>query len=592
MRVKKRQTTVWAWTCAVAIATAGQPLHADTDVLEFRLTPGSECVQPGQTVTVELHQRDLDQLVRGFQAFVRFDSTRMTLDSGTYTASPYGLPVIDPIAAVGDDIDMAAGIDDFAGQSPTTDDALLVTLTFTAGSTDGLTTLTFRPHDPPTRFSDETGLPVTPTLIDAPPIVIDGTPPVITCPADVTVECGESTDPAQTGEATATDNLDTTPIISFTDSVTPGPCPQASVITRTWTATDCAGNVDTCDQTITVQDSTPPVVTCPISDITVNADAGGCDAIVTYPLATATDNCDPVPTVACTPPSGSAFAAGTTTVTCTATDACGNEATCGFDVTVEPVNDVTVTVELAGVDADDWPAPPLARCIRFTARDAAGTCADPVDTSVAFFDLGGDRAVGTASFEVECGDWDTLCAKDEQHTLNNLQPLVIVGTHYELVDPTAAPLDLVPGDTDNDSDVDIHDITWLMYQWGLSSGPAAPGGCPWDGTRDADFNNDDLFDSTDYGLLSQHWHERVTCACAVTAGGNARPARPQVAVSTATLPPNVARAVDYNNDGRVDYKDVARFEADNGLPDSLSARLRKATVTRNDIGIAARKQRR
>ena len=43
-------------------------------------------------------------------------------------------------------------------------------------------------------------------------------------------------------------------------------------------------------QTITLIDTTPPVITCP-SDIVVNNDPGVCGATVNYPIPTATDNC-------------------------------------------------------------------------------------------------------------------------------------------------------------------------------------------------------------------------------------------------------------------------------------------------------------
>ncbi len=50
----------------------------------------------------------------------------------------------------------------------------------------------------------------------------------------------------------------------------------------------------------------------------------GTGTIVTYTNPTATDNEDPNPVVTCTPASGSKFAVGTTTVSCTARDANGN----------------------------------------------------------------------------------------------------------------------------------------------------------------------------------------------------------------------------------------------------------------------------
>ncbi len=55
--------------------------------------------------------------------------------------------------------------------------------------------------------------------------------------------------------------------------------------------------------------------------------------MVTY-TSTATDLVDGPLTPTCTPPSGSLFPVGTTTVTCTATDSEGNPATGSFTVTV------------------------------------------------------------------------------------------------------------------------------------------------------------------------------------------------------------------------------------------------------------------
>ena len=56
-----------------------------------------------------------------------------------------------------------------------------------------------------------------------------------------------------------------------------GPCPQASTIERTWSATDDCGNTATCLQIIDVADDTPPVITCPADvnlDCTDSTDPG------------------------------------------------------------------------------------------------------------------------------------------------------------------------------------------------------------------------------------------------------------------------------------------------------------------------------
>ena len=153
-------------------------------------------------------------------------------------------------------------------------------------------------------------------------ITVDATPPVITCPADVTVECDESTDPVNTGTATATD-CDPAPSITYSDVTTPGDCPQAYTIVRTWTATDCAGNSVSCSQTIIVEDNTAPVW-----DQTMPADVTAeCDAVPVVPAGiTATDNCDAEVDVTYSEvrTDGTCLDSYTLTRTWTATDNCGN----------------------------------------------------------------------------------------------------------------------------------------------------------------------------------------------------------------------------------------------------------------------------
>ena len=82
--------------------------------------------------------------------------------------------------------------------------------------------------------------------------VFDNTPPVITCPADITVDFGSSTLPAATGNPTGSDNCGGTPTFGFTDVTVPGPCEEEFTINRTWTATDACGLTTTCVQVIFV----------------------------------------------------------------------------------------------------------------------------------------------------------------------------------------------------------------------------------------------------------------------------------------------------------------------------------------------------
>ncbi len=88
--------------------------------------------------------------------------------------------------------------------------------------------------------------------------VEDTTAPVVTCPTDLILECGDSIDPTDTGTATAVDNCDAAPAVTFVDDAVPGDCSVGVTITRTWTAEDACGNQQTCDQVIALVVIDPP----------------------------------------------------------------------------------------------------------------------------------------------------------------------------------------------------------------------------------------------------------------------------------------------------------------------------------------------
>ncbi|MDF1544946.1 MAG: hypothetical protein P1R58_07575, partial [bacterium] len=160
--------------------------------------------------------------------------------------------------------------------------------------------------------------------------VEDNSAPVFdqTCPADVTVAC-DAVPTAPT--MTATDNCDLAATVTYNESSVPGACTGDYVLTRTWIAADTCGNADTCTQVITVQDNSPPTfdLACP-ADITVE-----CDAVPSPPNMTATDACDPAPTVVYTETILPAAGNYTISRMWVAADDCGNADTCLQVITVQ-----------------------------------------------------------------------------------------------------------------------------------------------------------------------------------------------------------------------------------------------------------------
>ncbi|WP_228850851.1 T9SS type A sorting domain-containing protein [Aegicerativicinus sediminis] len=112
--------------------------------------------------------------------------------------------------------------------------------------------------------------------------VRDITDPVITyCPLDIVIECDESEDPANTGQMTATDTC-SDPVITYSDKSTPNGCQQ--IIVRTWRAEDACGNFVTCTQNIIVRDRTAPTFTgCDgIGDVTASDNCSATENITLF----------------------------------------------------------------------------------------------------------------------------------------------------------------------------------------------------------------------------------------------------------------------------------------------------------------------
>lgn len=169
-------------------------------------------------------------------------------------------------------------------------------------------------------------------------VVTDSTDPDVVTPANILV--GNDAATVTYADATATDLVDGP--LAATCVPASGTTFALGTTTVTCSATDLAGNTGTNTFTVEVQDVTKPIVMVP-ADITVEA-TGATGAQVAYDAASAEDDVDGDLPVTCSKASGTTFPLGTTTVTCTATDAAGNIGDSSFTVTVEDTTAPLVNV--------------------------------------------------------------------------------------------------------------------------------------------------------------------------------------------------------------------------------------------------------
>ncbi len=209
----------------------------------------------------------------------------------------------------------------------------------------------------------------------------DTTAPSISDVENLTLECNPAANPGEIDQwltgVTADDVCSLVEVTNDFDALS-DECGETGSATVTWTATDDCGNSANTSAMVTVEDTTPPLISG-IEDRTAECDGAGNIAEVDEWLAAAAaeDGCgDADLSDDFAGLSDDCGETGAATVTWTAIDDCGNEATASATFTVEDttapsisgVEDVTVECDGAGntADLEAWRASPA------VAEDACG----------------------------------------------------------------------------------------------------------------------------------------------------------------------------------------------------------------------------
>ncbi len=276
--------------------------------------------------------------------------------------------------------------------------------------------------------------------------------------------------------------------------------------------------------------------------------------------ANAVDNCDSSPVITATRSDGQdlgdPYPAGITTITWTATDACGNSTSETQTIEVIGDNQMIADVSIEGLGS----VPSLERCITFELIPTGGGIPVVVQQTV---ELINGEALGVV-VDVPCGDYECITARDPLHTLANTGDINVDGTLY-VADNFG---DLLQGDLNDDGLVDILDFGIYVWQSGLAN-PAvgdSPCGTPF---PHADMSGDGLVHINDFTFIQYNFLE-VDQACPVTVMAGTRNARvvvpkgpqPRTSVSVRELHRmglGHLAVADLNGDGVVDETDIVLF---------------------------------
>jgi hypothetical protein len=194
-------------------------------------------------------------------------------------------------------------------------------------------------------YADSTGaFPIVQTIVRS-TIDVTNTPPAWVQVENMTLEATGSSGATATFTESGTDTEDG--LIAAVCTPASGTTFAIGTTTVSCTVTDVAQAQDGGTFTVTVEDTTAPVLTLPtVASAAATSSAG---RTVNY-TATALDIVDGATAVTCSPASDSWFPIGTTTVNCSTTDAHGNDASGSFDVTT--TNTAPTIVDLPNLSGE------------------------------------------------------------------------------------------------------------------------------------------------------------------------------------------------------------------------------------------------
>ena len=337
-----------------------------------------------------------------------------------------------------------------------------------------------------------------------------------------------------------------------------------------------------------VNSTAPALTACP-ADQLVSPDPRLFTTRVSWTSPTASDGCEPggLP-VTCVPAAGSLFSAGTTPVTCRATDSCGLTTSCTFDVIVA-APELVVDVDLS----PSMSAGPISRCITFDLWDCnapSGSNRSTVKQALVF----NNGQASAAAVPIPGGPWTCLTVRDELHSLRSTAANFTTtdGILYAasfLGSRASGGHWLIGGNLNDDAFIDILDFGVFFPRFLTQAGVSTP--CGTVGPH-ADFNGDGQVDLSDLVFVSGNSllaSEPGCCGAGITAGGEG----PITSITVRELRSRglgYMAAADVNRDGVLDFQDIfAVFSGD--IPPTGSGTeptLRELSPTKDDTARGSR----